>query len=77
MKEEEPGQESRMSPIKGMGKAGVVGVVEGDMSAGILLCNRRVSCSAELHPPWEKMWRRAPFAGLNCSSFVVGGGEEL
>lgn len=77
MKEDEPGQESRISPIKGMGKLGVVVVVEGEMLAGVLLCNKRVSCSAELQPPWEKMWRRAPSASLNCSSFVVGGAEEL
>lgn len=74
LKEEEPGQESMMSPVRGIGNDGVV--MEGDGIAGMLLRNRRLSCRAELQPPWEKMWRRAPFEGLVRSSFVGGGGEE-
>lgn len=75
VKEDEPGQESRMTPVRGMGKDEAV--VLGDGIVGMLLRNRRLSCSAELQPPWEKIWRRAPFAGLARSSFVGGGGEEL
>jgi hypothetical protein len=53
VKEGEPGQESRMSPVRGMGKDEAMVLEDGVV--GMLLRNRRLSCSAELQPPWEKM----------------------
>lgn len=75
VKEGEPGQECRMSPVRGMGKDEAMVLEDGVV--GMLLRNRRLSCSAELQPPWEKMWRRAPFEGFARSSFVGDGGEKL
>lgn len=41
MKEVDPGQESKISPISGMGKGR--GMVDGEGSLGVLLCNKRLN----------------------------------
>jgi hypothetical protein len=41
VKEVDPGQESKISPISGMGKGG--DVVDGEGQLGVLLCNKRLS----------------------------------